>query len=440
MKRLVMAFAALAISLIGLTSTGGTQGASAAGIIKVNAGGGEAGYAVSQFMAKTITIQTGTTVSWQFPWYEPHIIVLATRDQLDALIAANPDLPPPAATESGASYNGDAPSVDNLIISPFIVGNPDGSVAPWNITYTKAGTYNYFCEIHPFMDGTVIVQDSATGVDTQATVDARAASEYSASLTALKSLASTLNAKPVAVTAKTGGGNKYTLAVGGTTFPAGDDLMQFFPASQKIKVGDSIEWDTVTPSPHTVTFGDITPPPGPDFDPFALPPSVPANGYDGTGFVNSGILSASPPGGPVDPNAVSSFELKFTKAGTYQYYCILHADQGMVASIVVEAAAATPTPSVTATPATPTATATATATPTRTPTPTATPTTPPPTPTATATTPPATSTTAPGAPNTGTGLSDDNGNTGWLLVAGALAVVSAIAGMTVFAARRETRR
>ncbi|MBI2767816.1 MAG: hypothetical protein HYX53_18120 [Chloroflexi bacterium] len=441
MKRLVIAIAAVAIGLVGLTGYGGPQRAAAAETLKVNAGGGETGYAVNQFMAKTVTIKTGTTVSWQFPWAEPHVIVLAKRAEVDALRAANPDATLPE-TPSGASYDGSAPTIANIIISPLLARNPDGSTASWDVTYTKAGTYDYFCEIHPFMDGQVVVVDSGT-VDTQATADARAASEYSASLTALKALGSTLAAKPVAVTAKTGGGNKYTLVVGGS-LPTGDDLMQFFPATQKIKVGDSIEWVTSTPAPHSVTFGAVTPPPGPGFNPFALPPSAPANGYDGTGFVNSGIMTASPPGAPADPNEIKSFELAFTKVGTYQYYCILHGvppyDQGMVGTIVVEAAAATPTPSVTATPATPTATATttATATPTRTPTPTATPTTPPPTPTAT--TPPATSTTAPGAPNTGTGLSDDGGNSGWLLVAGALALAGAIAGTTVLAVRRETRR
>ena len=28
----------------------------------------------------------------------------------------------------------------------------------WHYTFTKAGTYKYFCELHPFMKGTIVVK------------------------------------------------------------------------------------------------------------------------------------------------------------------------------------------------------------------------------------------------------------------------------------------
>lgn len=46
--------------------------------------------------------------------------------------------------------------------------------------------------------------------------------------------------------------------------------------------------------------------------------------YDGSGYTNSGIL------GPTQ-----SYALTFTKAGTYQYRCLIHDDQGMLATITV---------------------------------------------------------------------------------------------------------
>ena len=30
----------------------------------------------------------------------------------------------------------------------------------WEHTFTKAGTYHYFCELHPYMKGTIIVKDT----------------------------------------------------------------------------------------------------------------------------------------------------------------------------------------------------------------------------------------------------------------------------------------
>ena len=63
-----------------------------------------------------------------------------------------------------------------------------------------------------------------------------------------------------------------------------------------------------------------------------IPPNIafgtPGKTYDGTGYANSGIIQKAP-GSP------SSFALTFTKAGTYSYICILHADQGMAGVVEV---------------------------------------------------------------------------------------------------------
>jgi plastocyanin len=31
----------------------------------------------------------------------------------------------------------------------------------WTYRFTKPGTYKYFCELHPFMKGTIVVKDGA---------------------------------------------------------------------------------------------------------------------------------------------------------------------------------------------------------------------------------------------------------------------------------------
>jgi plastocyanin len=40
-----------------------------------------------------------------------------------------------------------------------------------------------------------------------------------------------------------------------------------------------------------------------------------------------------PPGNPKLP---SSFSLKFTKPGSYEYWCLIHADVGQHATIIVQ--------------------------------------------------------------------------------------------------------
>jgi plastocyanin len=99
--------------------------------------------------------------------------------------------------------------------------------------------------------------------------------------------------------------------------------MAFYPAVITIDVGDSITWTAVGDA-HTVAFLSGAPQPSP-LDPAA---GVPAGGstYDGTGFVNSGIL---PPG--------QSYTLTFSKAGTFPYVCLFH-PPGMIGTVVVQPA------------------------------------------------------------------------------------------------------
>ncbi len=94
----------------------------------------------------------------------------------------------------------------------------------------------------------------------------------------------------------------------------------FTPNELTVSVGDAVRW-TFSGEPHTVTSRD--------------------------GLFDSGITD---PGG--------SFQFRFTRPGTYRYYCQVHPEQ-MSGTIVVRAGAATPRPT-----ASPAATARATAKPT----------------------------------------------------------------------------
>lgn len=125
----------------------------------------------------------------------------------------------------------------------------------------------------------------------------------------------------------------YTVLVGAVDDSVGANVMAFFPETLRIHVGDTVHWQRNGDEIHTVTFlaGMDLPPfnvPAPDGLPspqmrnplIAFPVAPPHGRYDGTTFATSGIF------GP-DPDlfqGVESFDLTFTRPGTYNYVCAVH--------------------------------------------------------------------------------------------------------------------
>lgn len=101
--------------------------------------------------------------------------------------------------------------------------------------------------------------------------------------------------------------------------------LAFLPGKITIDEGDSITW-TNGGEPHTITFlGPYSSPPG--------DPTAPQGGpsFDGSTFVSSGFME---PG--------QKFTLTFRKAGTYAYFCVLHAPE--MSGVVVVQPRGTPYP------------------------------------------------------------------------------------------------
>jgi plastocyanin len=100
----------------------------------------------------------------------------------------------------------------------------------------------------------------------------------------------------------------------------GDELVavnRFSPVSVSVKVGDTVTWTGQSPyMPHTISFE--SPFRGPS-DPDAF---LPAGAKSGSAY--SGAVAHSGTIGPPPEFPTNSFSLKFTKAGTYTYICILH--------------------------------------------------------------------------------------------------------------------
>jgi plastocyanin len=156
-------------------------------------------------------------------------------------------------------------------------------------------------------------------------------------------------AQPVlAAPAAQTGPTTWTVLVGGESQisqqpegPAGAwQFMRFYPETITINPGDTVVWKLNSAEFHTVTF----PAPGQQPPPFLIPeggdsqrmianPQVafPQGGptYDGTGYVNSGLLQRAP-GSPQE------FKLTFTAPGDFAYLCAVHSM--MKGHVIVQAA------------------------------------------------------------------------------------------------------
>jgi plastocyanin len=341
MRRLLLVLPVLALgALLGVTSR-----AQAAATITVNVGGGGSGIAANDFFPDEFSLHQGDTVHFVNPYAEPHTTTFVPLgEQEPPLIIPSPLGGPelvfnplasnPTHTAAGA-YKFDRHQYYNSGLM-----FKDDAV---DITFLDGGSYKFICLLHPGMEVTVNVVGAAESTaDTQAQITARGKADLDAVIAQGETLAASI---PLTSTQETANGpTTWNLTVGATQGHA--DVMQFLPPQTlKINVGDSVKWTSITDTPHTVTFGAQPPPltelPNPGGDPpsfltFAPAALLPSGGptYAG-GDANSGIIDeeGSFPGG-------SSFMLTFTKAGTYTYVCLLHADQGMAGVIEVGGAAA----------------------------------------------------------------------------------------------------
>lgn len=93
-----------------------------------------------------------------------------------------------------------------------------------------------------------------------------------------------------------------------------DSPPSFQPATVKIKVGETVEWQNVGESAHHAT----------DDQQMAIK-SADVNRPDGAVAFDSGFLR---PG--------ETFTHTFNKAGVYKYVCAVHEAQGMIGEVVVE--------------------------------------------------------------------------------------------------------
>lgn len=290
--------AALALTAIGRTHAASptrAAGATAPTDYHITAGWGDDDYAANIYTPSTIQIYAGDTITWQNnSLLEPHTISFGPAATLARLARG---LVAPVPTRNGPPQLTLAPRVALPTGSPTYNGTGYansgllGKGGRWSITFTRPGTYRYYCLIHfPAMSGLVVVHPRP---------------------------------RPA-----------HTYMVRSGYGPDQSPVDAFFPEKLRIHVGDTVRW---SPGFHTVSFGPasllaqlrhqfiVTLPQKHGPPTLLINPRIayPHGGrtFDGRGFWTSGILQSGPT------------QLTFTHAGVYHYACLIH--PGMDGTITV---------------------------------------------------------------------------------------------------------
>lgn len=319
MKRLI-ALALIVLSLVPALQTRAAAGGSSVHAavppeLTVLIGLGQ--FEVSQgsqlsYAPKYLDVTVGDTVAWrEIDQLEPHTVsfgpmaLLKDLSRKDQFIPIPQKAGPPvlqlnpkvAFPTPGTTYDGTGFASSGILA----LGKT------WTLTFTTPGTYQYICLIHGVaMNGYVVVH-------------------------------STPPAGSMHIVQAGDGPQASNDRTNSTTSDA------FAPYALTIHVGDTVQW---IGGFHTISFGPeallkqlqknlFVPMPqknGPPLLVLNAKVAWPSGGatYDGTGYVNSGIL---PLNTPPNSKAPPSYKLTFTKAGTYKYYCLVH--PGMDATITV---------------------------------------------------------------------------------------------------------
>lgn len=216
------------------------------------------------------------------------------------------------------SYNGSKAVISGLPVQD--------KPKPVTVKFTKAGTFTYFCDVHPGMQGVIKVGAKRTS---PRAIGKAVNAQVKRDLAELTSLSKTTTAP--ANTIQIGASGKH-----------GVESFRFFPAKTTVPAGTTVTFSMPVGSTeaHTATTGPGDPAKEPDsylgtlaaslegpapaqavFYPSDTPPSPASltSSLHGNGFWSSGVLNSVDGDPPPAANVV-----KFDQAGTYEFYCLIH--------------------------------------------------------------------------------------------------------------------
>lgn len=282
--------------------------------------------AVLEFLPEKVSVLPGTEVVWTFDGPEPHSVTFFPEGRT----------PPPPGSDPSLNEGGEnAKEVTGteLVNSGLRPLGPH-EAEDFRATFSKEGTFNYACVIHPLMTGQVTVVGHARQADTQDEITRRGDEEYKRWLEEGRAAKKQLSSAPVQ-SAVQGGRTVWTVEMGVTTEHT--DVLAFAPVKASIKPGDRVDFVNNSGAPHTATFaGGTQLPQNPEsFEAQKAAPGASPQSLANTGFYNTGWLPPNSPPGAEPPIAARTFSFDVSQAGEYNYVCLLHLASGMTGSISV---------------------------------------------------------------------------------------------------------
>ena len=299
------------------------------------------GAGINNFLINKVVINAGDTVQWNGASLAAgfHTVDIPSLSQHSDL----PFLTPTGKTVSGATDAAGNPFwFDNgyfasLSFNPLLFaasggtkydgsarldsGLPAGKPHNFSVTFTKPGTYKFFCDIHPGMFGEVVVKKAGAAVPSAAQNASALAREEKGYV---KESARVLKEKVAAGTVSLG-----------KSGPGGVEIFAMFPSTLSVKAGTTVSFQMSKDSRevHTASFGPAAYLTGlsksfqsPAPSPLALYPSDPPGTITlgptthGNGFASTGALDQDPATATIPALGA----IKFTTPGTYTYQCLIH--------------------------------------------------------------------------------------------------------------------
>lgn len=328
-------------------------------------------WSYTDFFTRSVAVDSGDTLHFRTD-NAVHVLALARSqsvartaypllipDEETALGAGGPRLlvgpafpkpggPRPACGSTAANpclYRGGNPPAE-VVESPILGTVPPAAQRDWYVTIAApAGTYNYFCYLHPGMNGTVKVGNRRTSQDA---VNARSAAQFQREQNdAIKAEA---RANNVTFTGDEPGSRTYTVHGGVNTSDNHVSIVEMLPGHLNLVQGDRVKFVMQVNEPHSFTFPatndgpggrfvtpDCRPPDGP------LPPSPfcgdpgqpefildPGDSPSGTlltsplNLIDSGVLVGSGFRMPTPTSWTVATNTGTAPVSGYNYHCIIH--------------------------------------------------------------------------------------------------------------------